>query len=90
VSFAGINPTVRQSGNFIGNKNKMSKKGSPYLRLALWQASVVASRKNPILKAFYEQKVKEGKHKMTAIGAVSRKLTGIIFAIMRDNKPFMI
>jgi len=68
----------------------MSKKGSPYLRLALWQASVVASRKNPILKAFYEQKVKEGKHKMTAIGAVSRKLTGIIFAIMRDNKSFMI
>lgn len=88
VAFAGINPTVRQSGNFMGNKNRMSKKGSPYLRLALWQAAVVASRRNPILKTFYEQKLKEGKHKMTAIGAVSRKLTGIIFAILRDNKPF--
>lgn len=90
VAFAGINPTVRQSGNFIGNKNRMSKKGSPYLRLALWQAAVVASRRNPILKAFYEQKLKEGKHKMTAIGAVSRKLTGIVFALLRDNKPFAI
>lgn len=35
VSYAGINPTVRQSGNFMGNRNRMSKKGSPYLRLAL-------------------------------------------------------
>jgi transposase len=90
IAFAGINPTVRQSGNFLGNKNKMSKKGSPYLRLALWQAAVIASRRNPVLKVFYEQKLKEGKHKMTAIGAVSRKLTGIIFAILRDNKPFVV
>lgn len=90
VAFAGINPTVRQSGNFLGTKNKMSKKGSPYLRLALWQAAVVGSRANPVLKAFYEQKLKEGKHPMTAIGAVARKLTGIIFAMLRDNKPFVV
>lgn len=90
VAFAGINPTVRQSGNFLGNKNKMSKKGSPYLRLALWQAALVASRANPTLKAFYEQKLTEGKHPMTAIGAVARKLTGIIFAMLRDNKPFVV
>lgn len=90
IAFAGINPTVRQSGNFLGNKNKMSKKGSPYLRLALWQAAVIASRRNLVLKVFYEQKLKEGKHKMTALGAVARKLTGIIFAILRDNKPFIV
>lgn len=90
ISFAGINPTVRQSGNFIGTKNKMSKKGSPYLRLALWHAAVVASRANPTLKAFYEQKLTEGKHPMTAYGAVARKLTGIIFALLRDNKPFVV
>ena len=90
VSFAGINPTVKQSGNFTGTKNKMSKKGSPYLRLALWHAAVVASRANPTLKAFYEQKLKERKHPMTAYGAVARKLTGIIFALLRDNKPFVV
>ncbi|MBI3385631.1 IS110 family transposase [Candidatus Gottesmanbacteria bacterium] len=90
ISFAGINPTVRQSGNFTGTKNRMSKKGSPYLRLALWRAAVVASWANPILKAFYEQKLKEGKHPMTAYGAVARKLTGIIFALLRDNKSFVV
>lgn len=89
VSFAGINPTVRQSGQFIGNKNKMSKKGSPYLRLALWQAAITSVRFNPVLKEYYQLKVKEGKSHMTVIGAVSRKLTGIVFALMRDNKPFV-
>ncbi|MFH1295006.1 MAG: IS110 family transposase [bacterium] len=88
VSFAGINPTIHQSGQFTGNKNHMSKKGSPYLRLALWKASITSVRFNPVLKAYYEQKIKEGKNHMTVIGAVARKLTGIIFAMMRDNKKF--
>ena len=88
VSFAGINPTVHQSGQFTGTKNKMSKKGSPYLRLAIWKASITSVRFNPILKGYYEQKLKEGKNHMIVIGAVSRKLTGIIFAMMRDNKEF--
>lgn len=88
VSFAGINPTVHQSGQFTGNKNHMSKKGSPYLRLALWKASITSVQFNPVLKAYYEQKIKEGKKHMTVIGAVSRKLSGIIFAMMRDNKEF--
>ena len=88
VSFAGINPTVHQSGQFTGTKNHMSKKGSPYLRLALWKASITSVRFNPVLKTYYEQKIKDGKTHMTVIGAVSRKLTGIIFAMMRDNKDF--
>lgn len=90
VSFAGINPTVHQSGNFLGNKNHMSKKGSPYLRLALWQASITSSRFNPVLKDYYQLKIKEGKSHMTVIGAVARKLTGIIFAMLRDQTAFTV
>lgn len=90
VSFAGINPTVRQSGNFLGNRNHMSKKGSPYLRLALWQASITSSRFNPVLKEYYSLKIKEGKNHMTVIGAVARKLTGIIFAMLRDQTAFTV
>jgi len=90
VSFAGINPTVRQSGNFLGNKNHMSKKGSPYLRLALWQAAITSSRFNPVLKEYYSLKIKEGKNHMTVIGAVARKLTGIIFAMLRDQTAFTV
>lgn len=88
VSFAGINPTVHQSGNFLGNRNHMSKTGSPYLRLALWQSSITSARFNPILKEYYQLKIKEGKSHMIVIGAVARKLTGIIFAMLRDQKAF--
>lgn len=88
VSFAGINPTVHQFGEFTGNKNRMSKKGSPYLRLALWKAAITSVRFNPVLKTYYEKRLQEGKNHMTVIGAVSRKLTGIIFAMMRDEKAF--
>lgn len=88
VSFAGINPTVRQSGQFLGNKNKMSKKGSSYLRLALWKASITSARFNPVLKDYYQQKIKDGKNHMTVIGAIARKLTGIVFALLRDGKTF--
>lgn len=89
VSYAGINPTVRQSGNFMGTRNRMSKKGSPYLRLALWQAATMSIRFNPILKSYYETKIKQGKSKMTTVGAVTRKLTGIIFSMLKHNKPFI-
>jgi len=88
VAFAGIDPTVRQSGNFVGTHNSMSKRGSVYLRRAVWNAATVAAQKNPILSEFYQKKRNEGKDYMTSIGAVSRKLCYIIFAVLRDKKPY--
>jgi transposase len=88
VAYAGIDPTVRQSGEFNGTRNRMSKRGSPYLRRAIWQAATVAKMHNPILRDFYEQKRAEGKHPLAATGAVARKLTYIIHAVLRDRKPY--
>jgi transposase len=88
VAYAGIDPTVRQSGQFNGTRNRMSKRGSPYLRRAIWLAASTAKTYNPILRDFYEQKRAEGKHPMAATGAVARKLTYIIHAVLRDRKPY--
>lgn len=44
---------------------------------------------NPVLKKYYEKK-KESKPKMVAIGAVMHKVCNIIFAVLRDNKPFVL
>lgn len=90
VAFAGIDPTVMQSGNFSGSNNRLSKRGSPYLRRAIWMAAVVASRTDPVFKAFYEKKRSEGKSHGTVIGAVARKLTYTIFAVLKANKPYEI
>lgn len=90
VAYSGIDATVTQSGEFEGIHNVMSKRGSPYLRKALFQAALVASRHDPVLKAFYDKKRGEGKHHLTAIGAVSRKLCYIIHAILTKNEPYEI
>ena len=89
VAFAGIDASVKQSGEFESSNNHMSKRGSPYLRKALFQAALVASNNDPELKAFYDKKRSEGKHHLTCIGAVARKLCYIIFAVLKENRPFV-
>ena len=89
AAFAGIDPTVKQSGEFTGTKNKMSKRGSPYLRRAVWLASTVAAFKDPAINQFYEKKKAEGKEYLTIIGHICRKMVSIIFAVLRDNKPYI-
>lgn len=88
TAFAGIDPTVKQSGEFNAVHNHMSKRGSPYLRRAIWQASVLSTFSNPDLKEYFHKKLAEGKPYMNAIGHVTRKLTNIIYAVLRDNKPY--
>ena len=88
IAFAAIGATVSQSGEFEGTHNVMSKRGSPYLRKALFQAALVASNTDPVLKAYYQKKRAEGKHHKTCIGAVARKLCNIIYAVLKNNKPY--
>lgn len=89
AAYAGVDPTVKQSGDFFGSRMKMSKRGSPYLRRAIWLASTVAAFKDPAIHALYERKRAEGKDHMTVIGHVCRKMISIIFAVLRDNTPYV-
>ena len=88
VTFAGIDPTVRQSGEFNSTHNHMSKRGSPYLRHAIFLAATTCSFHNSPLNAYYKKKRDQGKHHLTATGAVARKLTTVIYAVLRDSKPY--
>ena len=88
VAFAGIDPTVRQSGEFSSTHNHMSKRGSPYLRHAIFLAAATCAFHNSPLNAYYKKKREQGKHHLTATGAVARKLTTVIYAVLRDGKPY--
>jgi transposase len=90
VAYAGIDASVSQSGMYQSTNNKMSKRGSPYLRKALFQAALVASNCDPTFKAFYQKKRMEGKHHLTAVGAVARKLCYTIHAILKNNCPYQV
>ena len=60
-AFAGIDPSVRQSGEFLGSENHMSKRGSAYLRRALWMASFVGVNHIPEVIELYNRRKQEGK-----------------------------
>ena len=90
VAYAGIDATVYQSGEFEALETHMSKRGSPYLRQALWQAASMAVLYDPQLKSYYQRKKAEGKHHGTAIGAVCRKLVARIYIILKENRPYEI
>ena len=88
VAYAGIDATVYQSGQFEGTKTHMSKRGSAYLRLALWQAALMATLHDEEFKAYYHKKRAEGKAHGVATGAVCRKLLIRIYVILKENRPY--
>ena len=88
VAFAGLDVKVTQSGEFTGTRQKISKRGSPYLRRAIWLAASRAAFCDPVLSEYYQSLRARGKHHLTAIGAVSRKLCNTIYTILKEDRPW--
>lgn len=94
VAFAGLDPSVYQSGTFRASNNKVSKRGSTYLRKALYQATCAgiyrrsSGYSNTLLRAYYDKKIAEGKPSKVAIIATSNKLLRIVYGILKNSKPF--
>ncbi|ANU46294.1 IS110 family transposase [Enterocloster clostridioformis] len=94
-AYFGLDPAVKQSGKFKGDKAHMSKRGSSLARrilhmIALNNLKVGETTKepvNPVIHSYYADKCKS-KKKNVAVGAVMHKICNIIFAMLRDNKPF--
>ena len=88
VAFAGLDPSVHQSGNFNGTSMSLSKRGSPHLRRALYIAAHVARIHDPILKEHYEKLINRGKHHRQAQNAVAAKLARIVFSVLYSKEPY--
>ncbi len=81
-----LGPYTRQSGRWKGKS--MIGGGRKAVRCAVFMAAMVAARHNPVLKAFRDRLVAQGKPKLVAIIAVARKLLTILNAIVRDKKTW--
>lgn len=79
LTFACLDAFVQQSGDFTRTKNKLSKRGYPYLRREIWQKAYIAAFKNPVLPQYYNKLRTRGKSYSTTIRAIARKLVNIIF-----------
>jgi transposase len=86
AALAGLAPFTRQSGKWRGKS--FIAGGRTSVRAALFMGAMVAARHNPLLKAFRDRLVAQGKPKIVAIIATARKLLTILNAIIRDQKPW--
>lgn len=88
TAYLGLDCRVHQSGTSINGKGYLTKRGNKYLRTTLFSAAFIAQRRNPELKAFFEKKLKEGKHHFVALCAVERKLVHLVYAVWKRGTPF--
>jgi transposase len=87
LAYAGLDPSVYQSGNFEGSY-KISKRGSSILRWAIYQAAQAAVKFDPVFKAYYLKKKSEGKRHRVIIGHVTKKLLRVIHSILKNNTTY--
>lgn len=90
VAYAGLDASISQSGEYESTYNHMSKRGSPYLRRALFQSALRAEFCDPVFSDYYQKKISEGKHHLVATNAVARKLCHTIFAVLTKNEPYQV
>ena len=86
--YMGIAPFPYQSGSSIRYRNRVSKLGDQKLKSVLNLSAWNAIRAVPALKAYFERKIAQGKHKMSAINAIRNKLIAIVLSVVRRNQPF--
>jgi transposase len=87
VAFVGLNPALRQSGNWRGHV-RISKIGSTILRAALYIPAVVAMQHNPMVRALAERLRAKGKPGKVIVVAAMRKLLHIAYGVMKSGRVF--
>ena len=88
VAYAGLDPKVSQSGVSLNRNSRLTKRGSPYLRRALFLAAGVARRFDPELRAIYERKRAAGKRHAGATIAVAQRLANRIYAVWMRGSAY--
>ena len=88
LAFAGLEPSVYQSGQYQSNHAKMVKRGSIYLRYALFTAAKCVCNFDQTFHDYYVQKLGEGKPYNVAISHVAKKLTRVIYCLETQQIPY--
>ena len=88
AAFIGVSPRQRLSGTSVRGRAMMSRTGHQALRRALYMPSLVARRHNQALKTFADRLASRGMAPKAVIGAVMRKLTHLIYGVVKSGMPF--
>ena len=88
LAYAGLDPTVCQSGKFNARSTKMSKRGSKMLRFALINSAWQLTLNNHTFYDYYQLKLSQGLSHYAALGHVAHKLVRVIFKLLKYNVLF--
>ena len=88
AAFAGVCPSLRQSGTSLNGPGKLSRQGNSTLRKALYMAAVAAIRIDGSFQDFFVRLVSQGKAKKTALVAVMHKLIRTAYGVLKSGSPF--
>ena len=88
LAFAGLDPSVYQSGNFNARRTRMSKRGSKVLIYILMNAAYNVVKNNATFKAYYDKKMAEGRTHYNALGHCAGKLVRAIWKMLTDEVEF--
>jgi transposase len=88
VAHSGLDPSHQVSGTSVHKPSRISRAGNRHLRHALYMPALVAVRRDPHLKMFYEALLSRHKAKLQALIAVARKLLHAIYGVLRTQTPY--
>ena len=88
LAYAGLSPSTYQSGQLISSHSKMEKRGSRYLRYALFNAAKYVCIWDPTFAAYLAKKRAEGKHYNVAVSHAAKKLVRVIFHLVKTGELY--
>lgn len=89
LAFAGMSPSTYQSGQLDNSHPKMEKRGSRYLRYALYNATIYVCLWDPSFKAYLSKKRAEGKHYYVALSHATKKLVRVIYQLEASGQQYI-
>ena len=88
LAYAGLSPSTYQSGQLDNCHPRMEKRGSRYLRYALFNATIYVCHWDPTFNAYLAKKRAEGKHYYVAVSHATKKLVRLIYQLEKSNQPY--
>jgi len=89
IAYAGMDPSVHQSGKFVG-MSKLSKRGNRHLRRAIYLMTASVVSQNAFFKAYFLKRKREGLAPQKALFATAHKLIRVIFAMLSQRTHFKV
>ena len=90
LAYAGLSPSTYQSGQLKNCYPHMEKRGSRYLRYAIFNATKFVCHWDSVFSVYLSKKRSEGKHYNVAISHAAKKLVRLIFALERSKQPYQL